>query len=418
MKHVVIVGGGFAGLNAAKVLGKSEKVKVTLIDKRNYHLFQPLLYQVAMAALSPADIAAPIRSLLSEYKYVSVIQDEVKNIDLNNKIVITQELQFNYDYLIMALGTQHAYFGNEKWEEFAPGLKTIEQATQIRRRVLVAFEKAEIENDPEKKKEYLTFVIVGGGPTGVELAGAIGEMTRFTLSRDFKNIDPKLARIILIEAAPRILTMYSEKLSSKAVRDLESLGVQVWTSSKVTNVNEKGVEIGEEIIRSKTVLWAAGVKPSKLNASLGVELGPMGRVLVQKDLTIKVYPNAYVLGDQALFINKYEKPLPALAPVALQQGKFAAKNILLEIEGKPKGEFEYNDKGQAATIGRSKAIVETSKFKFSGFFAWLTWIAIHIYYLTGFRNRVFVIFSWAWSHLTFGRGARLIVPKKWQFYDE
>ena len=227
MKHVVIVGGGFAGLNAAKVLGKSEKVKVTLIDKRNYHLFQPLLYQVAMAALSPADIAAPIRSLLSEYKYVSVIQDEVKNIDLNNKIVITQELQFNYDYLIMALGTQHAYFGNEKWEEFAPGLKTIEQATEIRRRVLVAFEKAEIENDPEKKKEYLTFVIVGGGPTGVELAGAIGEMTRFTLSRDFKNIDPKLARIILIEAAPRILTMYSEKLSSKAVRDLESLGRRV-----------------------------------------------------------------------------------------------------------------------------------------------------------------------------------------------
>ncbi len=418
MKHVLIVGGGFAGLNAAKVLGKSNKVKVTIIDKRNHYLFQPLLYQVAMAALSPADIAAPIRSLLSQYRNVNVIQGEVNKIDLEKKIVSTDELNLNYDYLILACGTQHSYFGNESWEEYAPGLKTIEQATEIRRRVLVAFEKAEIESDFEKKKEHLTFVIVGGGPTGVELAGAIGEMTRFTLSRDFRNIDPKIARIILVEAAPRILSMYSEKSSSRAMRDLETLGVQVWTSSKVTKVDETGVEIGEEKVKAKTVLWAAGVHPSNLNSTLGIELDEHGRVLVQKDLTVKDYPELYVLGDQALFIDNKGAPLPGLAPVALQQGKFAAKNILLEIEGNTRQEFEYHDKGQAATIGRSRAIVEMGKFKFSGFFAWLTWIAIHIYYLTGFRNRVFVIFSWAWSHLTFGRGARLIVPKKWQFYSK
>jgi NADH:quinone reductase (non-electrogenic) len=418
MKHVIIVGGGFAGLNAAKVLGKSNKVKVTLIDKKNHHLFQPLLYQVAMAALSPAEIAAPIRGLLSKYKNVNVIQGEVEKIDLGSEMIETNSVRLKYDYLILACGTQHSYFGNEQWEEFSPGLKTIEQATEIRRRVLLAFEKAEIENDTEKKKELLSFVIVGGGPTGVELAGAVGEMSRFTLSKDFRNIDPKLTRIILIEAGARILPMYSEKLSSRATRDLEKLGVQVWTSSKVTNVDANGVDVGQERLNAKTVLWAAGVQASKLNYKLGVQLDKQGRVIIEKDLSVKDHSNLFVLGDQAHFKDKIGNPLPALAPIALQQGKFAAKNILLEIDGKEKKSYNYNDKGQAATIGRSKAVVETWKLEYGGFIAWLTWIAVHIYYLTGFKNRLFVIISWAWSHLTFSRGARLIIPKKWQFYDK
>jgi NADH:quinone reductase (non-electrogenic) len=418
MKHVIIVGGGFAGLNAAKVLGKSNKVKVTLIDKKNHHLFQPLLYQVAMAALSPAEIAAPIRGLLSKYKNVNVIQGEVEKIDLGSEMIETNSVRLKYDYLILACGTQHSYFGNEQWEEFSPGLKTIEQATEIRRRVLLAFEKAEIENDAEKKKELLSFVIVGGGPTGVELAGAVGEMSRFTLSKDFRNIDPKLTRIILIEAGARILPMYSEKLSSRATRDLEKLGVQVWTSSKVTNVDANGVDVGQERLNAKTVLWAAGVQASKLNYKLGVQLDKQGRVIIEKDLSVKDHSNLFVLGDQAHFKDKIGNPLPALAPIALQQGKFAAKNILLEIDGKEKKSYNYNDKGQAATIGRSKAVVETWKLEYGGFIAWLTWIAVHIYYLTGFKNRLFVIISWAWSHLTFSRGARLIIPKKWQFYDK
>ena len=418
MKHIVIVGGGFAGLNAAKVLGKSKKVKVTLIDKLNHHLFQPLLYQVAMAALSPAEIAAPIRSLLSKYKNVTVVKAEVTAIDLENKIVKSDELDLNYDYLILACGAQHSYFGNEKWEKHSPGLKTIEQATEIRRRVLLAFEKAEIERDPDKKKELMTFAIVGGGPTGVELAGAIGEMSRFTLSKDFRNIDPKLTRIILIEAGPRILPMYTEKLSGRATRDLEKIGVQVWTSSMVTNIDENGVDVGSERLNAKTVLWAAGVQPSKLNLQLGAELDELGRVKVKSDLTIENIPELYVLGDQANVIDKDGNPLPGLAPIALQQGKRAAKNILLDIEGKPKEDFVYLDKGQAATIGRSKAIVEAWKLQFGGFIAWLIWLAVHIYYLTGFKNRLFVIISWAWSYFSFNRGARLIIPKKWQIYSE
>lgn len=418
MKHVVIVGGGFAGLNAAIVLGKSNKVRVTLLDKKNYHLFQPLLYQVAMAALSPAEIAAPIRSLVSKYRNVSVVRAEVKTIDKEKKLVKTDKIELNYDYLILACGTQHSYFGNEQWEKFSPGLKTLEQATEIRRRVLLAFERAEIEKNVDNKKELLTFVIVGGGPTGVELAGAIGEMSRFTLSKDFRNIDPKLTRIILVEGGPRILPMYSEKLSSRATRDLEKLGVQVWTSSFVTNVDENGVEVGKERLNSKTVLWAAGVQASILNKELDVELDKQGRVIIEPNLSVKGNSDVFVLGDQANFKDKNGNPLPALAPIALQQGKFAANNILLDVDGKEKKEFNYLDKGQAATIGRSKAVVETWKFEYGGFLAWVTWIAIHIYYLTGFKNRLFVIISWAWSHLTFSRGARLIIPKKWQIYDK
>ena len=416
MPHVLIVGGGFAGINAAKVLGKSKQVQVTLIDRRNHHLFQPLLYQVAMAALSPAEIAAPIRSILSKYLNIRVIQGEVKAVNLQEKAVITDTKEYSYDYIILACGAQHSYFGKEEWEEYAPGLKTIEQATEIRRRVLTAFEAAEREDDIGLQKRHLTFIIVGGGPTGVELAGAIGEMSRFTLVKDFRKIDPKLTRIILIEAGPRILPLFPEKLASRATRDLETLGVQVWTSSRVTQVNSEGVEVGQEKVQAGTVLWAAGVQVSALNHKLGVELDSQGRVVVEPDLSLKEYSDAFVAGDQANFSHQNGTPLPGLAPVALQQGRFIANNILRELNGHSRQAFKYFDKGQMATIGKSRAIVETGKLQFGGFFAWLTWLVIHIYYLSGFKNRMFVTLNWAWSYLTFRRGARLIVTKEWRSY--
>lgn len=415
-KKVIIVGGGFGGLNAARKLGKSEELEITLIDQRNHHLFQPLLYQVAMAGLSPADIAAPIRALLAGQENTSVLKEKVIDVDLNNRQVRTTENHYPYDYLILACGSRHAYFGNNHWESFAPGLKTLEQATEIRRRVLNAFEEAEKEDDPKRQKELLTFVIVGGGPTGVELAGAVGEMSRFTLAKDFRRIDPKLTRIVLIEAGPRILPSFDKKLSSRAVRDLEKLGVQVWTSSPVTHLDKGEVHVGGERINCATILWAAGVKPSGLNQKLGEELDRQGRVVVKKDLSLPNHSNVFVIGDQAHFKNKAGNPLPGVAPVAMQQGNFVGQLILDEIAGKPRQEFTYRDKGQMATIGRSQAIVESGKLKFAGFPAWLAWLIVHIYYLTGFRNRIFVVMQWAWSYLTFRRGARLIVQKQWQFY--
>ncbi len=418
MKHIIIIGGGFAGLNAAKALGNKRDVKVTLIDRRNHHLFQPLLYQVAMAALSPAEIAAPIRSILSHYNNINVLQGEVKHVDLNSSKVITKFGVQNYDYLIMACGARHSYFGNEKWEQDAPGLKTVEQATEIRRRVLSAFEKAEREKDVNQQKKYLTFIIVGGGPTGVELAGAIGEMSRYTLAKDFRNIDPKLTRIILIEAGPRILPAFSEKSSSQATRNLENLGVHVWVSSKVTDLNSEGVAVESENIKAATVLWAAGVQAAKLGHTLGVELDRQGRVIVQPDLSLKNYPNVFVAGDQAHSSHQTGNPLPGLAPVAMQQGRFLAKNIERELNSLPRQDFRYINKGQMATIGKSRAVVEAGKLKFGGFIAWLSWIFIHIYYLTGFKNRLFVTMNWAWSYVSFRRGARLIVSKEWRSYRE
>jgi len=414
MKNVLIVGGGFAGLNAAKVLGKSNLVKVTLIDRKNYHLFQPLLYQVAMAALSPAEIAAPIRSMLSQYRNISVIQGKVTGVRPRHDMIVTDVGEYSYDYLVLACGARHSYFGHETWEKYAPGLKTIEQATEIRRRVLMAFEAAEREENAKQQKKYLTFVIVGGGPTGVELAGAIGEMSRFTLARDFRKIDPKVTRIILIEAGPRILPSFPEKLASRATRDLKELGVQVWTSSLVTQIDSEGVEVGQERIQSSTVLWAAGVQASNLNYNLGVELDSQGRIIVEPDLSLKEYPNIFVAGDQAHFSDQTGKPLPGLAPVALQQGRFLAENILRELKAQSRQDFRYLDKGQMATIGKSRAIVEIGRLKFGGFLAWLTWLLIHIYYLAGFKNRVFVTLNWAWSYLTFHRGARLIITKEWR----
>ena len=421
-KHVIIVGGGFAGLNAAKRLGGRDNISVTLIDRRNHHLFQPLLYQVAMAGLSPADIAAPIRSILAGYENIRVINSEVTGVDAaNNKLhtKMDEESQgdLSYDYLLLACGAMHSYFGHDEWEENAPGLKSIEQATEIRRRVLSAFERAEVTSNAEERRKLLTFVVVGGGPTGVELAGAIGEMSRFTLGKDFRNIDAKLARIILIEAGPRILPMFSEPLSARATRDLEALGVQVWTGSSVTQIDQDGVDVSGENIHAATVLWAAGVKASSLGTESGFECDRAGRIVVGTDLSVPGHDNVFVAGDQCSFADQETgKQLPGVAPAASQQGKFIANIILSDQKGKPRGEFRYRDKGQMATIGRSRAITEVGKFRFTGFFAWLVWLVVHIYFLTGFRNRIFVVLSWAWSFMTFRRGARLIVGKRWRSY--
>ena len=418
LKKVVIVGGGFAGLNAAKLLGASGKVDVWVIDRRNHHLFQPLLYQVAMAGLSPAEIARPIRSLLSEYPRVHVIQGEVRDVVAEQHKVRGDFGELDYDYLILGTGAQHAYFGHEEWEQHAPGLKTLEQATEIRQRVLIAFERAENERDPELRKRHLTFVIVGGGPTGVELAGAIGELSRFTLGKDFRNIDPKLTRVILIEAGPRILPSFSPKLASRAVRDLEQLGVQVWTDSRVTGIDAEGVQVGKERIDTDTVLWGAGVRASELSLRVPAEHDAQGRVVVDPQLNAPGHPEIFVLGDMARANDAQGKPLPGVAPAAMQQGRYAAREILGELEGKPRKPFVYLDKGQMATIGRSRAIVQMPRGQLTGLFAWLTWLVIHIYYLSGFKNRLFVLIQWAWSYVTFARGARLIVSKSWRSYPD
>ncbi|MFV8753398.1 NAD(P)/FAD-dependent oxidoreductase [Nannocystaceae bacterium ST9] len=419
-KRVVIVGGGFAGLNAAKILGKHPReFEVTVIDRRNHHLFQPLLYQVAMAGLSPADIAAPIRNLLSKFSNTSVVQGEVEKIDVDARKVIGDYGEREYDYLIFAAGAQHAYFGREDWEPFAPGLKTVEQATEIRRRVLTAFENAETRpRDASDRKWLLTFVIVGGGPTGVELAGAIAEMSRTTLARDFRNIDPKLTRVILIEAGPRILAQFGPEMADRARRDLESMGVQIWTDSRVTQIDARGVEMGEERVEAATVLWAAGVLGAPVAATLGAERDRAGRVHVGPDLALPGHPEVFVAGDLAWAEDAKGKPYPGLAPVAMQQGRWIARAIVRDLQGKPRGRFDYLDKGQMATIGRRRAIVEKGRLHFAGFFAWWAWLLVHIYYLTSFRNRLMVLIQWAWSYLTFNRGARLIIGKNWRMYGK
>jgi len=414
MTRIAIVGGGFAGLNAARRLGRVRDVEVELIDRRNHHLFQPLLYQVAMAGLSPAEIAAPIRGLMRSLKRVRVRQAAVSRVDLGARQVETDSGPIPYDYLVLACGVRHAYFGHDDWEPFAPGLKSLEEALEIRSRVLTAYERAEIETDPEQKRAWLTFVVIGGGPTGVELAGALGEMSRFTLAKDFRNIDPTLARVMLIEAGPRILPTFSEKQAARATRDLESLGVQVWTASPVTSVDAKGVRCGDERILAATKLWAAGVRSSPLNAMLGSKLDSQGRVIVEPDLSLPGYPEVFAIGDQAHALGADGDPLPGIAPVAIQQGRFVAHLIAGELRGKPRGVFEFRDKGKLATIGRSKAIGVVGRFEFAGWWAWVTWLLVHIYYLVGFKNRLLVVIQWGWSYLRFRRGARLIVNREWE----
>lgn len=410
-KKVVIVGGGFAGLNAAKSLGRNNDVEVTLVDRRNHHLFQPLLYQVATAGLSPADIAAPIRGILSSYKNVRVIQGELSGVNVDDNQITTDFGVLDYDYLLLACGASHSYFGKDEWESVAPGLKTIENATDIRRRILTAFEEAERIGDPETRRKHLTFVIVGGGPTGVELAGAIGEMSRFTLAKDFRQIDAKSTRVFLMEAGPRILAAFPPELADRAARDLENLGVQIWTSSRVTQMDQDGVTVGEERIAASTVIWAAGVKAEEIRDGLDVETDRQGRIVVRPDLTIEGADNVFVAGDQANFKTPDGSSLPGMAPVAVQQGIFVARTILGDIAGKPRKEFKYRDKGIMATVGRNKAIMKSGKWQMTGRLAWLAWLVVHIYFLTGFKNRLFVVMQWAWSYLTFRRGARLIVGK-------
>lgn len=413
-KHVIIVGAGFGGLNAAKKLGGRKDLRVTVIDKRNHHLFQPLLYQVSTAALSPADIAYPIRSLLSRWRNITVFLGNVLSIDLPNKKVVTDFAELEYDYLIMACGAKHSYFGHNEWETNAPGLKTLEQATEIRRRVLLAFELAEREKDTEIQKKHLTFIVVGGGPTGVEMAGSIAEISRYTFADDFHNINPSRTRVILIETGPRILASFAPSLSEKASEDLERLGVHVWINSRVTNITDAGVFIGSEFVAASTVIWAAGVAPSALNKSLGVALDPSGRVIVEGDTSLKDYPNVFVIGDQAHFKDREGQALPGLAPVASQQGKYVARRIIGKEKGKEIDPFHYVDKGFMATVGRNKAIAQVGHIKLAGFIAWLAWLLVHIYYLIGFKNRVAVLFQWCWSYVTYKKGARLITQKEWR----
>ncbi len=420
-QQVVIVGAGFAGLNAAKRLGNIDGIAVTVLDRENHHLFQPLLYQVAMAALSPADIAVPIRSLLARYRNIRVLKATAERVDTANRKVIADIGEVAYDYLLLGCGAQHAYFGHEEWEANAPGLKTLPQATEIRRRVLEAFETAERETHPEERRRQLTFIVIGGGPTGVELAGAIGEMSRYTLARDFRSIDPRQTRVILVEAGPRILTSFDDRLAARAMRDLESLGVQVWTGARVTDVTEVGVVVGNEKIAAATVLWAAGVRAADIGRSLGVPVDQAGRVITGPDLTIEGHPEVFVLGDMSSREGSNGKPLPGVALVAMQEGVYAADIIKKEVRDRApaaRPPFKYVDLGQMATIGRSRAISEFRGLKLTGVPAWWFWLLVHIYRLSGFRNRLSVLVHWAWSYMTFGRGARLIVAKDWRSYPE
>ncbi len=413
-KRIVIVGGGFGGLNVAKTLSTTPGIDILLLDRRNHHLFQPLLYQVAMAALSPADIAVPIRGILSRQRNVRVLQAEVVQVDLEGQRVLTTSGESHpFDYLVLACGVEDSYFGHEEWEEYAPALKSIEQATEIRRRMLTAFEQAEQCEDLDLQKRLQTFVVIGGGPTGVELAGAIGEMSRYTLTRDFRRIDPGLTRIILIEAGPTILPSFSKSLSRQAVHDLEKLGVQVWVNSRVSRIAAGEVEVGDERIRAATVLWAAGVRAPALNDRLPGEKDRMGRIKVAADLSLPGYSNMFVIGDQAHVVQE-GRPLPGIAPVALQEGRYLGGLLRDELQGKPRKPFSYFDKGQMATIGKSRAVTETHGLRLSGMLAWWAWLAVHIYYLSGFRNRLLVLFQWAWSYLTYSRGARLIIGKEWR----
>jgi len=409
MKRVVIIGGGFGGLSAAKALKKSN-IEIILIDKTNHHLFQPLLYQVATAALSPGDIAAPIRGIVSKQKNIRVIMGEVHRIDVDSKKVFLNGDSVEFDYLVISVGSQHSYFGMERWEIYAPGLKTISDALKIRERILLSYEKAERLNDVKEIEKYLTFVIVGGGPTGVELAGAIAEIANKTMMKDFRKIDPSKTKIILVEADNRILTSYHPGLSSKAKKSLEKLGVTVLTGKKVTDISNKGVELGNEFIETTNVIWAAGNAVPSLIKLLNTETDRAGRAVVNSDCSIKNNPEIFVIGDAALFIEE-GKPLPAVAPVAIQQGRYVGKIIKEEIPYNERKPFRYFDKGNLATIGRAKAVMQIGKIKILGFTAWLAWVFIHIMYLIGFRNRYKVLAEWIWYYISYRHGIRLITNR-------
>ncbi|HET6797652.1 MAG TPA: NAD(P)/FAD-dependent oxidoreductase [Gemmatimonadales bacterium] len=406
--HVVILGGGFGGLYAARAL-KHARVRITLVDRRNHHLFQPMLYQVATAALNPSDIAAPIRSVLRKQGNTEVLLGEAASIDPDERVVrLTDGASLKYDYLIVATGARHSYFGHDDWETLAPGLKSLEDAIEIRQRVLLAFELAERERDTVRRHAYLTFVIVGGGATGVETAGAVAELRRYALRRDFRHIDSREATVMLLEGGPRLLPSYPASLGDKAKQDLRRLGVDVRTETMVTDVRPGSVAAAGWIIPTQTVIWAAGNVASPILKSLGAPLDRIGRAIVEPDCTIPGHPEVFVLGDAALFNHQEGGPLPGICPVAIQMGEYAARTIVGDLEGHPRRAFRYWDKGQLAVIGRGRAVADIWKLHFGGFLAWLTWTFVHIFFLIGFRNRVLVMIQWAWSYLTYGRGARLI----------
>ena len=405
--HVVILGAGFGGLEAAKKLA-CQDVSVTVIDRTNYHLFQPLLYQVATAALSPADIAAPVRAILSKYKNLEVILAEVQSVDVAAKKIKTTDMEIPYDFLVLATGARHSYFGHNEWEKLAPGLKSLEDAIELRRRLLMAFEYAEKVTDEAARKTAMTFVIIGGGPTGVEMAGAIAEIARYTLAKDFRHIDPSQARVILIEGEPRLLASFPEDLSASAMKQLVDLGVEVRTGLHATNLTEAGLQAGDEFIPCRVKIWAAGNNASFVGKTLGVPVDRVGRVMVNDDLTISGHPEVQVIGDLANFSHQTGQPLPGVSPVAMQQGRHAARNILRMIQNRKPQRFRYWNKGSMATIGRNKAVADLNLIHLSGLPAWLVWLFVHIIFLVGFRNRLAVLFQWGWAYFTFNAGARLI----------
>ena len=413
LPKVVILGGGFAGLSAARAL-KHESCEITLIDRRNHHLFQPLLYQVATAALNPGDIAYPIRSVLRNQQNARTILARVDRIDLAQKRVVLQDGdEVPFDHLIVATGATHSYFGKDEWEPWAPGLKTVEDALEVRRRVLSAYEAAEREHDPEKVKKLLTFVVVGAGPTGVELAGALMEIGRETVAKDFRTFDPRSLRVVLVEGSDRVLPPYSPRLSQKAKEALVQMGVEVRTSARVTLIDKDGVQVGDERISARVVLWAAGVAASPLGKTLGSETDRAGRVVVKPDLSIEGHPNVFVTGD-LMSLQLEGKPVPGVAPAAIQSGRWAAKNLARRLRGESTLPFRYRDKGSLATIGRAAAVGRLGKIEATGFLAWWMWWLIHIAYLIGFRNRIVCMVGWAWQYFAFARGARLITGRAWE----
>jgi NADH dehydrogenase len=408
---VVVVGGGFGGLALVKKL-KRAPVHVTLVDRSNHYLFQPLLYQVAMAGLAPAEIAVPIRSVLRAQENARVLLADVTHVDLAARLVHTREMPpVAYDYLVLAYGAESSYFGHDDWAKLAPGLKDLDDAVEIRRRVLTAFEAAEREENPVERRRHLTFVVIGGGPTGVELAGAIAELATFVLARDFRSIRPDATRVLLIEGGDRVLASFDPRLSERAEKSLCEMGVEVRKNTRVTQIDPTGVLCGGERIEASTVLWAAGVRAKGLGASLGVELDRQGRVVVGSDCSIPGRPEVFVLGDAARFVpDGDEAPLPGVSPVAMQQGRFVARQIARSVDDPPKARerFVYRDKGIMATIGRSRAVASIGGVRLSGFIAWVAWLFLHVVYLIDFRNRIVVLIDWAWQYLTYEVGSRLI----------
>ena len=409
--HVLILGGGFGGLYTARHL-RGAPARVTVVDRRNHHLFQPMLYQVATAGLNPSDIASPIRSILRDAKNIEVLLAEAHSIDVRrHEVTLTDGTAVAYDYLVVATGARHSYFGHDEWEVLAPGLKSLEDALEIRRRVLVAFERAERETDPVRRHAYLTFVVVGGGPTGVEMAGAVAEIRRYALQKDFRHIDPREATVMLLEGGPRLLTTYPESLGDEAKQELRRLGVEVRVDTLVTDIRPDSVSAAGWTIPTQTVVWAAGNTASPLLRCLDTPLDRAGRAIVEPDCTIPGHPEVFVLGDAAVFDHQEGGPLPGICPVAIQMGEYTARTIRGDLAGRPRRAFKYWDKGQLAVIGRGQAVADIWKLHFGDFIAWLIWIFVHIFFLIGFRNRVMVLLQWAWSYITYRRGARLITEE-------